>query len=69
MKCMAQSRKDFISNVNCVKEARETKYWLLLPETIGLVNLNYKAELLKIEHIINVFKKMVKTSQQTFPDK
>ena len=46
------------------KEARETKYWLLLIKESKIVSINVELHLLKIEHIINVITKIVKTSQE-----
>ncbi|MBL0355499.1 MAG: four helix bundle protein [Chitinophagaceae bacterium] len=62
----AQSRKDFISKMAIAsKEARETKYWLRLLESSKLVDIDYSGYLTKIEHIINILTKIVKTTQET----
>lgn len=62
----AQSRKDFIAKMAIAsKEARETKYWLRLLESSKLVDIDYSGYLAKIEHIINIVTKIVKTSQET----
>lgn len=62
----AQSRKDFISKMAIAsKEARETRYWLRLLNRSKLVNLDCTPLLDKVEHIVNVLTKIVKTTQQT----
>lgn len=62
----AQSRKDFISKMSIAsKEARETRYWLRLLGKSQLVKLDYQHYLTKIEHIINILTKIVKTTVQT----
>lgn len=61
----AISKKDFILKMSIAsKEARETKYWLLLIKESKIVSINVELHLLKIEHIINVITKIVKTSQE-----
>ncbi|MEO6490803.1 MAG: four helix bundle protein [Ferruginibacter sp.] len=64
----AQSRKDFISKM-CIasRESREAKYWLRLLDTSKLVDIDYSAYLINIDHIINILTKIVKTSQETVP--
>jgi four helix bundle protein len=63
-----QTRKDFISKMAIAsKEARETRYWLLLLKRSKLVDLDYDPALYSIEQIINVLTKIVKTSQATLP--
>ncbi len=62
----AQSRKDFIAKLSIAsKESRETRYWLRLLDRSKLVDLDYQPYLEKIEHIINILTKIIKTSQQT----
>ena len=62
----AQSRKDFISKMAIAsKEARETRYWLRLLNRSKLVNLDFMPLLEKVEHIVNMLTKIVKTTQQT----
>lgn len=59
----AQSRKDFISKLSIAsKEARETKYWLILLDKSKLVDLDYSSYLLKIDEIICVLTAIIKTS-------
>ncbi|HMD00170.1 MAG TPA: four helix bundle protein [Ferruginibacter sp.] len=66
----AQSKRDFIAKMSIAsKEARETKYWLRLLERSQIVKLDYTDYLLKIEHIINILTKIVKTSQESLLQK
>jgi four helix bundle protein len=61
----AQTKKDFISKMSIAsKEARETKYWLRLLDKSKLVSLDYTEYLQKIEPIIRILTKIVKTAQQ-----
>jgi four helix bundle protein len=61
----AQSRRDFISKMAIAsKEARETRYWLMLLNKSKLVDIDYSGYLNGIEHIINILTKIVKTSQE-----
>jgi len=60
----AQTKKDFITKMSIAsKEARETKYWLKLLDKSKLVILDYSIYLGKIEDIINILTKIVKTAQ------
>jgi four helix bundle protein len=60
----AQSRKDFISKMSIAnKEARETKYWLLLLNESQLVKYDYSSYLNDIEEIIKILTSIVKTTQ------
>ena len=62
----AQSRKDFISKMSIAsKEARETRYWIRLLDKSRIIEMDYAIYLTKIEHIINILTKIVKTSQDT----
>ena len=62
----AQTKKDFITKMSIAsKEARESKYWLRLLDKSELVKLDYNIPLQKIEHIINILTKIVKTSQES----
>jgi four helix bundle protein len=62
----AQSRNDFIAKMSIAsKEARETKYWLRLLDSSGYLN-NFSDRdktFTKINAIINIVTKIVKTSQ------
>jgi len=59
-----QSKKDFISKMAIAsKEARETKYWLLLIEKSNLIEIDVSEHLINIEEIIRILTSIVKTSQ------
>ena len=59
----AQSTKDFISKMAIAsKEAREIKYWLRLLYKSNLVNVSFEVYMSKIDDIINVLTKIVKTT-------
>ena len=63
---VAQSRKDFISKMSIAsKEARETRYWIRLLDKSRIIDMDYAMYLTKIEHIINILTKIVKTSQDS----
>ena len=60
----AQSKKDFISKLSISsKEARETKYWLLLLQKSKLVDIDYSEYIKDIEEIIRILTSIIKTSQ------
>ena len=60
----AISKKDFISKMSIAsKEARETRYWLLLLQRSQLVKIELSDYLNEIEQIINILTAIVKTSQ------
>ncbi len=62
----AQTKKDFISKMSIAsKEARETKYWLRLLDKSQFVKYYFTPFLFKIEHIVNIITKIVKTSQES----
>ncbi len=64
----AQSRKDFISKMAIAsKEARETRYWIRLLDKSRLVNIEYTAYIISIDHILNILIKIVKTTTETKP--
>lgn len=61
----AISKKDFISKISIAsKEARETRYWLLLLEKSQLVKLDFPCESHEVEQLINILTAIAKTSQQ-----
>ena len=61
----AQSRRDFLSKMSIAsKDARETRYWLLLLQTSKLANVNLKASLSDVEEIIRILTSIVKTTAQ-----
>lgn len=66
----AQTKKDFITKMSIAsKEARETKYWLRLLDKSQIIKYNYTEHIKKIEHIINILTKIVKTSQESIMNK
>ena len=60
----AISKKDFTAkmSISC-KEARETRYWLLLIKYSDLVELETTGLLDEIDQIINILTSIIKTSQ------
>lgn len=64
----AQSKRDFVVKmVISSKEARETRYWVRLLKESQTGNLDYNSYLAKIETIIKVLTKIVKTAQSPAP--
>jgi four helix bundle protein len=62
----AQTKKEFIQRMSIAsKEARETKYWLRLLEKSQIIKYDYSEHIKKIDHIINILTKIVKTSQES----
>ena len=63
----AISKKDFIAKISIAsKEARESKYWLMLLKDSGYIDPDkekVKALLKEIDSIINITTKIVKSSQ------
>lgn len=60
-----ESKKDFLHKLQIsLKEARETKYWLLLLHKSQLVTAEYQLYLNKIEDIINILGRSIKTTQK-----
>jgi four helix bundle protein len=61
----AFSKKDFTHKMSISsKEARETKYWLLLLKKSDITNINVDKHLIEIQSLINILTKIVKTAQQ-----
>jgi four helix bundle protein len=61
----AKSKADFLHKMSIAsKEARETKYWLLLLEKSKLVNYDISTYLNSIDEIINILTSIVKTTQK-----
>ena len=61
----AQSESDFIHKLSISsKEARETRYWLLLLQKSDLVNHDYSSYLNDIDEIINILTSIIKTMQE-----
>lgn len=60
-----QSKKDFIAKMAISsKEARETKYWLLLLSKSDLTSIKVDGLIRDIEELIKMLTVIVKTSQQ-----
>lgn len=66
----AQTKREFTQRMSIAsKEARETKYWLRLLDKSQIIKFDYTEHLKKIEHIINILTKIVKTSQESLNSK
>lgn len=60
----AQSKKDFISKMHiAAKEARETKYWLILIEKSGFTKLKLNNYFEGIDEILRIINAILKTSK------
>lgn len=60
-----QSRKDFLSKMAIAsKEARETKYWLLLLQKSKLVDIDVTSHLGQVEELIRILTSIVKTTSE-----
>ena len=60
-----QSSKDFISKLSIsLKEARETKYWLLLLKESSLTKIDVLPYLEKIEEILKLLSSIIITSKK-----
>jgi four helix bundle protein len=61
----AQSASDFIHKLSIAsKEARETKYWLMLLQKSQLFEYDYFIYLQEIDEIINILTSIIKTLQE-----
>jgi four helix bundle protein len=61
----AISKNEFIAKMSIAsKEARETKYWLLLLEKSNLVPIDCKELLKESDDIINILTAIIKTAQK-----
>ena len=59
-----QSKKDFLSKMSiALKEARETKYWVLLLEKSQLIEKDYTKYLTGIEELIKLLSSIVKSTK------
>lgn len=62
----AFSKKDFTYKMSIAsKEARETRYWLILLDKSDLTSINIEPSLKEIDNIINILTKIVKTSMES----
>jgi four helix bundle protein len=61
----AQSKKDFVTKMAIAsKEARETRYWLLLLTKSGMIKQDCSYLINEINEIINIITAIVKTAQK-----
>ncbi|MDR1129363.1 MAG: four helix bundle protein [Prevotellaceae bacterium] len=61
----AQSVSDFIHKLSIAsKEARETKYWLMLLQQSRLLDYDYSVYLKDIDEIINILTSIIKTMHE-----
>ena len=61
-----QSRKDFLSKMAVAsKEARETRYWLVLLQKSGLTAVELNPALKNIEELIRILTSIVKTTAES----
>ncbi len=61
-----QSRNDFIAKMSIAyKEARETRYWLLLLQASQLARIDVSQELSQVEELLRLLTSIIKTTQQT----
>ena len=59
----AISKRDFAAKMSIAsKEARETKYWLMLLTQGGLTQIDLSAALNEVNHLINILTAIVKTA-------
>src|SRR5437763_1653927 len=62
----AQSRKDFLSKMSIAsKEARETRYWLVLLQKSRLTKLELSPSINGVEELIRILTSIVKTTAET----
>lgn len=60
-----QSRSDFIAKMSIAsKEARETKYWLLLLQESQLVDIDLTQELAQIDELTRILTSIIKTMSE-----
>ncbi|MBN1967675.1 MAG: four helix bundle protein [Anaerolineae bacterium] len=63
-----QSRRDFLAKmVIASKEARETRYWLRLPQESGLAAVDVSDALKHVDELVRILTAIVKTTAST-PD-
>jgi four helix bundle protein len=60
----AQSRKDFINKMSiAAKEAKETRYWLIILSEGQMADYDFQHLLLEIDEIIKILSKIIITSK------
>ncbi|MFO1488595.1 MAG: four helix bundle protein [Verrucomicrobiota bacterium] len=61
-----QSRRDFLAKMSIAsKEARETRYWLLLLDKSRLANVELNPAIKQIEELIRILTAIVKTTAES----
>jgi len=61
-----QSRGDFLSKMSIAsKEARETKYWLMLLQESQIVKIEVTEQLTQVDELIRILTSIVKTTNET----
>lgn len=61
-----QSRKDFLAKMAVAsKEARETRYWLVLLQKSGFTNAELRPALRNIDELIRILTSIVKTTSES----
>ena len=61
-----QSRRDFLSKMSIAsKEARETRYWLVLLQQSKLTKLDLKPAITQVESLNRILTSIVKTTAET----
>lgn len=66
----AQTKPDFTYKMSIAsKEARESKYWLMLIQKSQIIEVDLKELNEQVENIVNVLTKIVKTSQESLTKK
>ncbi|HKJ32512.1 MAG TPA: four helix bundle protein [Balneolales bacterium] len=60
----AQSKKDFISKLSiAMKEARETRYWVLLLKETNVLEMDFSLYLNQLDEIIRLIVASIKTAK------
>ena len=66
----AQSRRDFINKISiAAKEAKETRYWLIILSECNVVSYDYSKLLYEIEEIIKILSKIILTAKNNLNTK
>jgi len=61
-----QSRRDFLAKMSIAsKEARETRYWLVLLQQSKLTKLDLKPAISQVESLIRILTSIVKTTAES----
>jgi four helix bundle protein len=65
-----QSRRDFLAKMAIAsKEARETRYWLLLLQKSKLTKVDLKPAISQVESLMKILTSIVKTTAETIESK